>query len=149
MAYDPHQPRYGQPYGEQPPPPVSGPPQPPVPAQAYPSSPVPYGYLPPQPVVLQPAVPTSNLAVWSLVTGLVGFFAGWCLLGLPCLAAVALGHGALSDTKDNVKSGRGMAVAGLALGYVALLPAIILFFWLVLGGAAGAFLPGAAVTSAP
>jgi Domain of unknown function (DUF4190) len=81
------------------------------------------------------------LAVWALVTGLVGFFAGWCMLGIPCLAAVILGHAALSDTKNNAKSGRGMAAAGLALGYVALAPAIILFFWLILGSGLAAVAP--------
>ncbi|AGL14711.1 hypothetical protein L083_1201 [Actinoplanes sp. N902-109] len=71
-----------------------------------------------------------------MVTGIIGLLAGWCLLGLPCLAAVALGHIGLSETRNNARSGRGMAVAGLVMGYLGVLPAIILFFWLIMGGAA-------------
>jgi hypothetical protein len=116
---------------------------PPVPYQPQPMPPaVPLGYG--NPVVFAPARPSSTSAVWALVLGLVGFFAGWCLLGIPCLLAVIVGHVALSDTKDDAKTGRGMAVAGLALGYVALAPAIILFFWIVLGGVLGGV--GVAVT---
>jgi hypothetical protein len=63
------------------------------------------------------------------------------LFGLPCIAAVIVGHVALAETKDDAKTGRGMAVAGLVLGYVALAPAIIFFLWLI-AGAGLAFLPG-------
>lgn len=96
------------------------------------------------------ARPSSTAAVWALVLGLVGFFAGWCMLGVPCLAAVIVGHVAVADTRNDRKSGRGMAIAGLALGYVALAPAVILFFWLVLGSGAS-LLPivGASPTSTP
>ncbi|HET6480416.1 MAG TPA: hypothetical protein VFG35_10315 [Actinoplanes sp.] len=41
-------------------------------------------------------------------------------------------------TLVDAKSGRGVAVAGLALGYVALEAALILFFWIVVGSVAGA-----------
>lgn len=82
--------------------------------------------------------PNSGVAVWALVTGIVGVLAGWCLLGLPCLAAVVLGHVALAQTKSDAVKGRGMAVAGLVLGYVALIPALIFCLYAVigLGGAA-------------
>lgn len=86
--------------------------------------------------------PSSTVAVWALVMGVMGVLAGWCMFGLPCLLAVVLGHVALHDTRDEMKSGRGMAVAGLILGYVALLPAVILFFWMVIGGAGAAIAPG-------
>lgn len=158
MSYGPPVQPYGQqpdPYQQQPPPIVSGPPYlqprspagPYLPQQQYPASPVPYGYAQPA-IVVAAHRPTSSWAVWALVVGLVGIFAGWCMLGIPCVAAVILGHAALSDTKDNVKSGRGMAVGGLALGYIALVPAIILFFWLFLGAGA-ALLPGVDATPTP
>jgi hypothetical protein len=99
-------------------------------------------------MVVQQVKPSSGYAVWALVVGLVGIFAGWCLLGIPCLAAVILGHAALSDTKNDVKSGRGMAVAGLALGYLSLVPAIILFFWVGVG-MFGAAVPTPDVTPTP
>jgi hypothetical protein len=85
--------------------------------------------------------PASALAVWALVTGVTGLLAGWCLFGVPCLIAVILGHIALHETKDGEKTGRGMAVAGLILGYVALLPAVILAFWLILGAGGAAVAP--------
>jgi hypothetical protein len=90
--------------------------------------------------------PSSTLAVWALITGVVGVLAGWCLLGLPCVAAVILGHLAVNQTKDGRITGRGMAVAGLVLGYVALIPAVILTFWFiasVAGGGAASVVPTA------
>lgn len=89
------------------------------------------------------ARPSSTVAVWALITGVLGLLAGWCMFGLPCIAAVILGHVALAETRNDRKSGRGMAVAGLVLGYVALLPALILCVWVVAGGLLGA--GGAAV----
>jgi hypothetical protein len=77
-------------------------------------------------VVLQPAVPNSGAATASLVFGIIGIVGGWCLLGVPCLLAVILGHVGLSATKDNRMQGRGMAVAGLVLGYVCLIPAVVI-----------------------
>jgi hypothetical protein len=89
MTYDPYQPPPTRPFGVPPQydayqqssamQPYSGPPGP-LPPKQYPASPVPYGYVQP-PMVLQPAVQSSGYAVWALVMGLVGFFAGWCLLG--------------------------------------------------------------------
>jgi hypothetical protein len=97
--------------------------------------------------VIGHARPSSNLAIGALITGVVGVIAGWCLLGLPCIAAVILGHLAIGDTKDDQKSGRGMAVTGLVLGYVSLIPAVVLFFWMVAGGLMGA--GGGVVTPTP
>jgi hypothetical protein len=57
---------------------------------------------------------TSGLAVSSLVLGLVGFFL------VTALLAVIFGHVALSQVKRSFGAlgGRGIAIAGLALGYV-------------------------------
>lgn len=87
---------------------------------------------------------SSTVAVWALVTGVIGVLAGWCMFGLPSIAAIALGHVGVSQTKDDQMSGRGMAVAGLILGYVAIIPAIVLTFWMILGsfGAAADPSPG-------
>jgi hypothetical protein len=89
-----------------------------------------------------PVAPSSGSAVTALVLGIVGIFAGWCMLGLPSIAAIIFGHIGLAQTKDGTKSGRGMAVAGVALGYVLVAPTIALFFlfgagFLGLAGAAG------------
>jgi hypothetical protein len=59
--------------------------------------------------------PTSQLAIWALVCGCVSFFC-WIFASI---AAVVLGHMALSDLKKNpAQEGRGMAIAGLVLGYL-------------------------------
>lgn len=103
----------------------------------------------PSHLVVQPTRPASTVAVWALITGVVGVLAGWCLLGVPCIAAVVLGHVGMAQTKDGRLSGRGMAVAGLVLGYVALIPAVILFFWMVLGGIGAAVSPSPEFTNMP
>lgn len=82
--------------------------------------------------------PTSGAAVASLVLGIVGVLGGWCMLGLPCLIAVILGHVAMSETKPGGKSGRGMAVAGLVLGYLFVAPMVIFTIMLFAGGVLGA-----------
>jgi hypothetical protein len=58
---------------------------------------------------------TSGLAVASLVTGL--FF--WCWV-IPGIVAIVLGHLALESIEDSggAKTGRGMAIAGIVLGWV-------------------------------
>ncbi|MFI5938102.1 DUF4190 domain-containing protein [Actinoplanes sp. NPDC051494] len=76
-----------------------------------------------------------------MVMGIVGLLAGWCLLGLPCIAAVILGHIETAATANGARSGRGMAVAGLVMGYIGVLPAVIVFFWLVFGAGAAVVSP--------
>ena len=58
---------------------------------------------------------TSGPAVASLVTGL--FF--WCFL-VPGIVAIVLGHVALDqiDRSGGAVTGRGMAVAGIVLGWI-------------------------------
>ena len=85
--------------------------------------------------------PNSTVAVWALITGVVGILAGWCMFGLPSIAAIILGHVGMSQTKSDQVKGRGMAVAGLVLGYVAFIPAMIFTIWMIVGGAAGMVTP--------
>lgn len=82
----------------------------------------PYGYAQnPYPVYPAPR-PTSGLAITSLVCGIVSFLFSWLFLpALASIAAVITGHMALKKTKnDPTVGGRGMAFAGLILGYVVL-----------------------------
>ncbi|MBB5617189.1 DUF4190 domain-containing protein [Microcella frigidaquae] len=84
-----------------------------------------------------PLPPVSGLAIASLILGLLttlpallallirsgGFLAVLLYLivvGVPALIAVVLGHVALSTIKRAERRGRGMAVWGVALGYLAL-----------------------------
>jgi hypothetical protein len=73
----------------------------------------------PQTVVV--AAPTEPLAVWSLVLSLVallGFCCGGPVLGI---AAVICGHLGLSKINANPNlQGRGLALAGLIIGYFAI-----------------------------
>ncbi len=75
------------------------------------------------------APPTSGLAIASLVCGILGLTT--CLL-VPGIPAVICGHMALSqiDKSPAPVAGRGMALAGLITGYVAVVPMIagLLFF---------------------
>jgi hypothetical protein len=58
--------------------------------------------------VVIPPRPTSGLAITALVLGILG----------GAILAVIFGHVALSDIRKTGKEGRGMAVAGLVLGYI-------------------------------
>lgn len=79
----------------------------------------------------QPPAPINGLAIASMVCGIVGiitcYFAG--LLGIP---AVICGHMALSRINNSPVpvGGRGMAIAGLILGYVGIAASVasIAFF---------------------
>lgn len=130
-------PTYGQPASA--PLPYGAPPQPPV-QQPYGATPG-YGYAQnPYPVYPAPR-PTSGLAITSLVTAIVSVVFSW--LALPALAAVVAvitGHMALKKTKaDPNIGGRGMAFAGLIIGYVMLgviaIMIIVTIFTFVLFGA--------------
>ena len=98
----------------------------PAPANVYsaPGTPVPANYPP-----LASARPTSGLAIASLVFGVLGITA--CML--PGILAIVFGHMAMGPThpeKGNM-SGRGLAVAGLILGYLsaAILILFVMFFF--------------------
>ena len=95
--------------------------------------PQPSSYLPPE-----PAPPTSNMALASLITGILGF------MGPIVFSIIALitGYAARSETRSVPPraSGDGMATIGIVLGYiqlglvaVALCVAIIFAVLFVLG----------------
>jgi len=68
---------------------------------------------------------TSGLAIWSLVCGISSFF-----LGITFIPAIILGHMGLSEIKKNPNlRGRGMALAGLIIGYA--YPVLLAFISIV------------------
>ena len=72
-----------------------------------------------QPVQTPPTAPTSNLALASLILGILG----WTLLPfLGAIGAVVTGHMAKSEIKNSLGAlgGNGMATAGLVLGYASI-----------------------------
>lgn len=93
--------------------------------QAYPGQGVPpgygqYAYAPPEP---------RGLSIAAMVCG-ISVFVGFGFFGLPQIAAVVLGHLGLAREP----AGRGMALAGLIMGYVGigLTIAGLLFFVILL-----------------
>jgi hypothetical protein len=76
---------------------------------------------PPPRYLVVGATRTNGFAVASLVLGIV-----W-LLGLGSILAIIFGHVALRQiSRDASQTGKGMAVAGLALGYSTLILILIL-----------------------
>ncbi|TLM88117.1 DUF4190 domain-containing protein [Pseudarthrobacter sp. NamE5] len=99
-------PQYGAQYGE------SSPYAPgPYGQQASPYAPGPYGQ---QAYYGMPAEP-KTLSIASMVCGIASVIMGWLLL--PQVAAIITGHMALKREP----AGKGMAIAGLVLGYLCLL----------------------------
>lgn len=80
-------------------------------------------YAPPgAPGYYPPVMPTSGLAIASMICGIVGYLTCWFvgILGIP---AVICGHMALNriNTSPYPVGGRGMAISGLILGYLGIL----------------------------
>src|SRR5688572_9658907 len=83
------------------------------------------------PTTVVVAAPTEPLAIWSLVlslVGLLGFCCGGPVLGI---AGVICGHLGLSKINANPQlQGRGLAMAGLIIGYLAVVSwALYLLFF--------------------
>ncbi|MDQ0029746.1 DUF4190 domain-containing protein [Arthrobacter bambusae] len=123
-AYDQSQPQapYAQqpagPYG-QPPSPYGQPPQAPPPAYGQPASP--YG----QPAYYGVAPEPKGLSIASMCCG-IAVFVGLGFFVLPQIAAVILGHMGLKKEP----AGKGMAIAGLVMGYLGIVGVII--FWVLI-----------------
>jgi hypothetical protein len=105
-----------------------------IPAGVVPSAPS-----PPQPpgVYVAPSPPsgrTEPLAIWSFVLSIVSLVCCGFILGIP---AVVMGHLALSNIRKTPGlEGRGLAIAGLAIGYVSCAFWII---WILFCGGMGFF----------
>ena len=71
---------------------------------------------PNQPYQTPPAKPSSNMAIASLVLGILG----WTIApGLASIAAIITGHMAKNEIRNSMGQlgGDGMATAGLIMGY--------------------------------
>lgn len=106
------QPGYGQPgYGQQPP--------------AYGQQPPDYGQYPgstPYPNAGQPynpyaVYPKNSLGIWSLVLGIASFF--FSCLFLTGIPAIILGRQGQRAADEGLANNRGMATAGMVLGWIA------------------------------
>lgn len=130
---DPNQPPANQPDSTEPtPPPAYTPPAPPAYGSA-PAAPA-YGSAPAAPQAYapqgygQPAA-TDKWNVLAIISLVSAFFVS--------LAAVICGHIALSQIKKTGEKGRGLAIAGLVLGYLGLISGIIFIVVVILVTIAG------------
>src|SRR6266550_7672028 len=75
---------------------------------------------PPPPAVAQTVPRTPPVAIWSFILAVLSFTCGWLFTAIP---AVICGHIARAKIRksDGALGGRGIATAGLILGYIALL----------------------------
>lgn len=64
---------------------------------------------------------TNTLAIIALVASLIGLFTG-----IGFIAGIICGHISLSQIKKTGEQGRGLAVAGLIIGYIGIVLSIIL-----------------------
>jgi Domain of unknown function (DUF4190) len=77
--------------------------------------------------------PTHGLAVASLVFGILG----WTLLPvLGAVIAVITGHVAIAEIRRGGSRGEGLAMAGLVLGWLQVLPCLLLVVVAVIFGIA-------------
>ncbi|WP_208817188.1 DUF4190 domain-containing protein [Micromonospora echinofusca] len=68
---------------------------------------------------------TSAAAVASLIFGIASALGGCLVCGLPPVVAIVTGHIGLARTRQGRLKGHGMALAGLIIGYVLLLPTVV------------------------
>ena len=75
---------------------------------------------PPPPAVPQTVPRTPLFAIWSLILAVLSFTCGWLFTAIP---AVICGHIAWSKIRKSggTLGGKGIAAAGLILGYIALI----------------------------
>lgn len=66
---------------------------------------------------------TSGLAIASMVCGISGILLAFCIFGIAGIPAVICGHMALHAIEKSPYplAGRGMAIAGLVMGYLQIL----------------------------
>ncbi|MEO6200199.1 MAG: DUF4190 domain-containing protein [Cryobacterium sp.] len=125
---DPNLPPVTPPSGQQPQAPAQQPPAAPAYQQQPPAAP---GYYQPQQQQPQqpgygqqpygaPVEKYNVLAIVSLVTGILTI----------SLVAIITGHIALSQITKTLEKGRGLAIAGLVLGYAGIVIGILVFFLL-------------------
>lgn len=105
-----------------------------------PPTPVPYAAPPTPPLHQAAAVPNSSLAIASLVAGVLAWI--FPIVIIPAIVAVVCGHMARTEIRNagGNLGGKGMATAGLVLGYMQLAFALLMFCsflgLMVLGAAA-------------
>ncbi|WP_295789886.1 DUF4190 domain-containing protein [uncultured Microbacterium sp.] len=72
---------------------------------------------------------TNTLAIVSLIASIVGVFV---LPVIGQIVGIVTGHMSLSQIKARAEKGRGLAIAGLIVGYVTLLLGILLLIFFII-----------------
>jgi hypothetical protein len=87
----------------------------------------------PTPLASRLATPDAPSAVWSLILGILSFV---CCGFFTAIPAIICGHRARAAIRKSggTLGGMGMATAGLALGYIALVLSVLLIAAIVIGG---------------
>lgn len=102
------------------------------PGATYRPAPSAYGYG-------APAARTNPLAITALVSSLVGVVFGWTwVLSVGVIVGVITGHIALSQIRRTGEQGRGMALAGVIIGWVAIGLLVLLLLAIGMFAAIGA-----------
>jgi len=99
-----------------------------LPARAQPPAPVVQGYQ--MPAVVAPVPKTNGLAIAAMILGIL------CLYGVGSILALVFGYQARTqiDSSGGMQTGRGMATAGIVLGWVGIGLMIFLIFVVIAGG---------------
>lgn len=113
---------------------------------AAPPAPVPQGA--PSPMgapgaprqAMAPVAPTSGLAITSLICGIIGicgFFACFipCIVGLGGIICGHMAMGEIKKSQDRIQ-GKGLAIAGMIMGYISVVVLVFGFLFFVLMGVA-------------
>lgn len=76
---------------------------------------------------------TSVAAILSLIFGIIGVTSAWFFFAIPSIIAVLFGHIALWNINANQKTveGKGLAIAGLLLGYFTILLYLLLITFFI------------------
>jgi len=77
-----------------------------------------------------PDAQVSNLAIWSIVLGILSLTIFSFLTGIP---AIVCGNKAMSTIKTNASRGRGLALTGIIMGYLSVFIAVILIILILTG----------------
>jgi hypothetical protein len=121
--------------------PISGQPAGYPPQQQYGPGYADYGqYQGYQAPVMMPSRRTNGLSIASMVVAIVGLISSPCY-GVPAIAiglvGAILGHVGHKQTKERDEQGGGMAIAGITIGWIAVLAGLIslaiwiyIWFWL-------------------
>ncbi|KXC06884.1 DUF4190 domain-containing protein [Microbacterium hominis] len=108
-----------------------------APMQPAPGAPPVYGAA--APYYGAPAPKTNVLAIISMIAAILGFV--WILPFIGSLGGAIMGHISLNQIKKTGEGGRGMALAGVIVGWIGVAIAVIgiafFLFFVILGATAG------------